>query len=157
MILIYYPDTDTLDADFRASERPYMQGYDTHKAATEAARERTKGSAEQSRKVETETYDADSSGQTLVHYREGRLDGLTIEHASRRAPAAWNIESLRREAANVAATTGRIVESVTYDLVRDRTSFQTGEQGPQSPYTSDEAVQTFNKMIAESETASAPA
>ncbi|MFB6230995.1 MAG: hypothetical protein ABEL04_07545 [Salinibacter sp.] len=49
----------------------------------------------------------------------------------------------------MAATTGRIVESVTHDLRRDRTSFQTGDLGPQSPHTSDEAVQEYNQMIDE--------
>jgi hypothetical protein len=79
---------------------------------------------------------------------------MTIEHASRRAPTAWDIELLRREAAKVAATTGRVVESVTYDPLRDRTSFQTGEPGPQSPYTSDDAVRDYNQMIDEIQTPS---
>ena len=120
----------------------------------EAAREIVRNSGAQ---VETETFEADPSGQPLAHYREDRLEELTIEHASRRAPAAWGVESLRREAAQVAATTGRIVESVTHDLRRDRTSFQTGDLGPQSPHTSDEAVQEYNRMIDEIEKTSAAA
>ena len=82
---------------------------------------------------------------------------LTIEYASRRAPAAWGIKALRREAAQVAATTGRLVESVTHDRLRDRTSFQTEEVGPQSPHTSDAAVQAFNQMIDEALETSAAA
>jgi hypothetical protein len=76
---------------------------------------------------------------------------MSIEHASRRAPESWDLASLRREAAQVAASTGRVVESVTHDLIHDRTSFQTGELGPQSPHTSDEAVQEYNRMIDEIE------
>lgn len=154
MILTYYPDTDTLDVDFRDPSVRSSESPPTKEKAMEAAREIVQDSDEQ---VETETYEADPSGQTLAHYREGRLEELTIEHASRRAPAAWGIESLRREAAQVAATTGRIVESVTHDLLHDRTSFQTGERGPQSPHTSDEAVREYNQMIDEVEAASAAA
>jgi hypothetical protein len=154
MILTYYPDTDTLDVDFRDPSVRSAESYPTQEKAMEAAREIVQNSDAQ---VETETFEADPSGQTLAHYREDRLEELTIEHASRRAPAAWGVESLRREAAQVAATTGRIVESVTHDLRRDRTSFQTGDLGPQSPHTSDEAVREYNQMIDEIETASAAA
>lgn len=153
-LLIYYPDTDTLDVDFRDPSVRSADSDPTKEKAMEAAREVVQDSVEQ---VETVTYDADPSSQTLAHYRENRLEELTIEHASRRAPAAWDIKSLRREAAQVAATTGRIVESVTHDLRRDRTSFQTGDLGPQSPHTSDEAVREYNQMIDEIETASAAA
>jgi len=154
MILTFYPDTDTLDVDFRDPSVHSTESYPTQEKAIEAAREIVQDSVEQ---VETETCEADPSGQTLAHYREDRLEELTIEHASRRAPAAWDIKSLRREAAQVAATTGRVVESVTHDLRRDRTSFQTGDLGPQSPYTSDDAVQEYNQMIDEIEKASAAA
>ena len=156
MILTYYPDTDILDVDFRTSSGSRTETYATQETAVEAARDVVQESTA-SHNVETKTYEADPSGQTQAHYKEDRLDGLTIEHASRRAPAAWGIASLRREAAQVAATTGRVVESVTYDLIRDRTSFQTGDAGPQSPYTSDEAVQEYNQMIDEIETASTAA
>lgn len=154
MILTYYPDTDTLDVAFRRPGETYTN---TQQDAREAAQDFVREFDEPSRDVETETYEADPSGQTLAHYRGERLEELTIEHASRRAPSAWEIESLRREAAQVAASTGRIVESVTHDLRRDRTSFQTGELGPQSPHTSDEAVQEYNRMIDEIETASTAA
>ena len=150
MILTYYPDTDTLDVRFQVPER---SAYDTHQEALEAAR----ASDEKSRNVETETYEADPSGQTLAHFRAERLEELTIEHASRRAPEAWEIESLRREAAQVAASTGRTVESVIHDPLQDRTSYQTREFGPQSSHTSDEAVQEYNQMIDEIEKASAAA
>lgn len=156
MILFYYPDTDTLDIAFRGPSGRSLEVYDTKQEALEAAQHMVQERTGESREAETKTYEADPSGQTLAHYSENRLSGLTIEHASRRAPAAWDIESLRREAAQVAATTGRIVESVTYDLIHDRTSFQTGKPGPQSPYTSDEAVQEFNEMIDHIE-ASSPA
>lgn len=152
MILTYYPDTDTLDVDFRGVQDLTTETYASQKEAVEAAQERVQESDEQSRDVET--VEADPSGQTLAHYRGGRLEEMTIEHASRRAPTAWDIESLRREAAKVAATTGRVVESVMYDLIRDRTSFQTGERGPQSPHTSDDAVRAYNQMIDEIEAAS---
>jgi hypothetical protein len=148
MILIYYPDTDTLDVRFRASE-------------TTSSEEQVYASegldAFASEADETHTYEANPSGETLAHYREGRLEELTIEHASRRAPESWEISALREEAARVAVTTGRIVESVTYDLSRDRTSFQTGDRGPESPYTSDDAVQEYNRMIDEIASASAAA
>lgn len=145
IILTYSPDTDTLDARFRsAAERPDLGKVESLEGP---------GRLVDSMQSETETYEADPSGQTLAHYREDRLEGLTIEHASRRAPKAWKIESLRREAAQVAASTGRIVESVTRDLLHDRTSFQTGERGPQSPHTSDEAVRKYNQMIDEIEAA----
>jgi len=154
ILLTYYPDTDTLDVDFRDLSVRSAESYPTKEKAMEAAREIVQDSDEQ---VDTETYEADPSGQTLAHYRKDRLEELTIEHASRRAPAAWDIESLRREAAQVAATTGRIVESVTHDLLRDRTSFQTGELGPQSPHTSDDAVREYNQIIDEIEKASTAA
>ena len=99
----------------------------------------------------------DRSRDRHPHVTREIAEELTIEHASRHAPAAWGIESLRREAAQVAATTGRIAESVTYDFIRDRTSFQTGEHGPQSSHTSDEAVREYNQMIDEIEAASAAA
>jgi hypothetical protein len=156
MILTYYPDTDTLDVKFGSSTEHETRTYDTQKKAQEEARWMARESTG-SEHAETETYDADPTGQTLAHYHGGRLEELTIEHASRRAPSAWDIESLRREAARVAATTGRIVESVTRDLHRDRTSFQTGTLGPQSTHTSDEAVQEFNEMIDEVAAASAAA
>ncbi len=152
MILTYYPDTDTLDVDFRGASGPTT---DTQAETVNAAREKIQEPDDES--VEVETAEADPAGQTLAHYRGGRLEEMTIEHASRRAPADWNIESLRREAAKVAATTGRVVESVTYDLLRGRTSFQTGEPGPQSPYTSDDAVRDYNQMIDEIEATSAVA
>lgn len=154
MILTYYPDTDTLDVTFRDSAGREMPTYDTQKEAQEAARQMVESTVDNS---ETETYDADPSGQTLAHYRNDRLEELTIEHASRRAPESWDIPSLRKEAARVAVTTGRIVETVTYDLSRDRTSFQTGDRGPESPYTSDDAVQEYNRMVDEIETASVAA
>lgn len=155
MILSYYPDTDTLDIRFRLPEKTT---HDTLSSAEEAARDMAQDAVVGPPEAEeAETYEADSSGQTLAHYREGRLEEMTIEHASRRAPKSWDIASLRREAAQVAASTGRVVESVTHDLVHDRTSFQTGELGPQSPHTSDEAVRAFNQMIDEIETASATA
>lgn len=154
MILIYYPDTDTLDVHFHT---PRRNAHDTYQETIEAARGVLQGSTKEPQDIETETYEAHSSGHTLAHYREEHLEGLTIEHASRRAPKALDIESLRREAAEVAATTGRVVESVTRDLIHDRTSFQTGELGPQSTHTSDEAVQEYNQMIAEIEKASAAA
>lgn len=154
MILTYYPDTDTLDVDFRGASGPTTDTHATQAEAVTAAREEVQESDDESVEPETETVEADPTGQTLAHYRGGRLEEMTIEHASRRAPAAWNIESLRREAAKVAATTGRVVESVTYDLLRDRTSFQTGEPGPQSPYTSDDAVRDYNQMIDEIEATS---
>jgi len=148
MILIYYPDTDTLDVRFRGFETPSSgeqvyasEGLDAFASETD----------------ETSTFEADPSGQTLAHYREDRLEELTIEHASRRAPESWDIASLRREAAQVAASTGRVVESVMHDLIHDRTSFQTGELGPQSPHTSDDAVQEYNQMIDEIEKTSAAA
>ncbi len=154
MILTYYPDTDTLDVTFRIPDR---RNVNTQQKAQQAARERVQEFAEQSRSGEVETYEADSSGQTLAHYRAGRLEELTIEHATQRAPSDWEIESLRREAAQVAASTGRIVESVAHNLIQERSSFQTGELGPHSPHTSDEAVQEFNEMIDEVEAASAAA
>lgn len=154
MILIYYPDTDTLDVTFHSSE---VSTHDTHQEALEVAREMALESAQKHQVIETETYEADPSGQTLAHYRENRLEELTIEHASRRAPRAWNIDTLRREAAQVAASTERIVESVIHDPLRDRTSFQTGEFGPKSPHKSDEAVQEYNRMIEEIEKTSAAA
>jgi hypothetical protein len=154
MILTYYPDTDTLDVSFWDSAGRETSTYDTQEEAQEAARQMAQTT---SGNGETETYDADPSGQTRAHYRNDRLEELTIEHASRRAPESWDIPSLRKEAARVAVTTGRIVEAVTYDLSRDRTSFQTGHRGPESPYTSDEAVQEYNRMIEEIETASAAA
>lgn len=154
MILFYYPDTDMLDVHFHT---PGVSTHDTHQEAIAAAREMLQGSTKESRDIQTETYEAHPSGQILAHYSEEHLDGLTIEYASRRAPKAWDVESLRREAAQVAASTGRIVESVTHDLIHDRTSFQTAELGPQSPHTSDEAVREYNQMIDEIETASAAA
>ena len=155
MILSYYPDTDTLDVRFRL---PGKNAHDTLSSAEEAARKRAQEASVGPPEVEeVETYEADSSGQTLAHYREGRLVEMTIEHASRRAPESWDLASLRREAAQVAALTGRVVESVTHDLIHDRTSFQTGELGPQSPHTSDEAVQEYNRMIDEIEKTSAAA
>lgn len=155
MILSYYPDTDTLDVRFRLPEKT---AHDTLSSAEEAARKRAQEASVGPPEVaEVETYEADSSGQTLAHYREGRLVEMTIEHASRRAPESWDLASLRREAAQVAASTGRVVESVTHDLIHDRTSFQTGELGPQSPHTSDEAVQEYNRMIDEIEKTSAAA
>jgi len=145
MILTYYPDTDTLDVNFRHSTGGEAPTYDTQQEAQEAARQMGQSTV----RAETETYDADPSGHTRAHYRDDRLEELTIEHASRRAPESWEISALREEAARVAVTTGRIVESVTHDLVRDRTSFQTGELGPESPYTSDDAVQEYNQMVDE--------
>jgi len=153
-LLTYHPDTDTLDVDFRGASGPTT---DTQAETVTAAREKIQEPDDESVEVETETAEADPAGQTLAHYRGGRLEEMTIEHASRRAPADWNIESLRREAAKVGATTGRVVESVTYDLLRGRTSFQTGEPGPQSPYTSDDAVRDYNQMIDEIEATSAVA
>jgi len=148
MILTYYPDTDTLDVHFRGSEG----------SSSENQVYVSKGPAPSaSESEEKETHDAHPSGQTLAHYRGERLEELTIEHASRRAPEAWDIPSLRREAARVAVTTDRIFESVTYDLIKDQTSFQTGDLGPKSPHTSDSAVQEYNRMIDEIEKASAPA
>lgn len=155
MILSYYPDTDILDVRFRLPEKTT---HDTPASAVEAARESAQEASKSPANVEAvETHEADPSGRTLAHYREGRLEEMTIEGASRRAPKDWDIESLRREAAQVAASTGRIVESVTRDLIHDRTSFQTGDLGPQSPHTSDEAVREYNQMIDEIETASAAA
>ena len=154
MILTYYPDTDTLDVNFRDTTGSDTHTFDTLKDAQESARKMTQSA---SGNGETETYDADPAGQTRAHYRNDRLEELTIEHASRRAPESWDIPSLRKEAARVAVTTGRIVESVTYDLSRNRTSFQTGDLGPESPYISDEAVQEYNQMIDEIESASAAA
>jgi len=151
MILIYYPDIDTLDVRFRNG----TDGQGIEENVIETVDE--PGDLADAADSERETYEAEPSGYTLAHYEKERLEGLTIEHASRRAPAAWGIESLRREAAQVAATTGRIVESVTYDLRRDRTSFQTGDLGPQSPHTSDEAVREYNQIIDEIEAASAAA
>jgi len=156
MILTYYPDTDTLDVDFGSSPENEAHAYERQKEAQEAARQMARESAAAGH-AETETYDADPTGQTFAHYREERLEELTIEHASRRAPKAWDIPSLRREAAQVAVTTGRVVESVTRDLLHDRTSFQTGELGPQSPHTSDEAVQEYNQIIDEITAASTAA
>jgi len=151
MILIYYPDIDTLDVRFRNGTDGQGMGENVSETVDGP------GDLSDSADSKKETHEAEPSGYTLAHYQEGRLEGLTIEQASRRAPVAWGIESLRQEAARVAATTGRIVESVTHDLRRERTSFQTGELGPQSPYTSDESVQAFNRMIDEIEAASATA
>lgn len=147
MVFTYYPDIDTLDLHLNAKEEKERM------CVGQAAQD----SADPSRQSETETYEANPTGQTLAHYREDRLEELTIEHASRRAPAAWGIESLRRKAAQVASTTGRIVESVTHDLRQDRTSFQAGDLGFQSPHTSDEAVREYNQMIDEIKKASAAA
>lgn len=93
MILTYYPDTDTLDVAFRI---PKQRRADTQQEAQQAARELVQEFAEQSQSGEVETHEADSSGQTLAHYRAGRLEELTIEHATQRAPSDWKIESLRR-------------------------------------------------------------
>ncbi|MFO8099625.1 MAG: hypothetical protein R6T83_08410 [Salinibacter sp.] len=152
MILTYYPDIDTLDVDFHI---PDGEKFDSLQEARDTAQEvvsRTRIPQEGS-----ETYDADPTGQTHAHYRDDKLAGLTIEHASVRAPEAWNIPSLRKEAAKVAASTGRIVERITYDLLSNRKSIHQGGLGPQSPHTSDEAVQEFNEMIDEIEAASAAA
>jgi len=143
MILTYYPDTDTLDVDF---DMPSSEEYETLQEAREAAKDRIDASITPKRE-DVETYDAEPSGQTLAHYLDNRLHGFTIEHASRRAPAAWKIEALRREAAQVAASTGRIVESVSYNLVRNLKSIHTGRLGPHSPHTSDKAVRDFNDLI----------
>lgn len=105
MILTYYPDTDTLDIHFRDT----VERQDPEDVVS---RGEPNGRTDPVRS-ETETYEADPSEQILAHYGEGCLDGLTIEHARRRAPETWGIESPRREAARVAATTGRIVESVS--------------------------------------------
>lgn len=153
MRLIYYPDIDTVDLHFASPRKGHAERAERGATGEERAFE----TVEKSQPVEVETREADQSGQTLAHYREDRLEELTIEHASRRAPAAWGVESLRREAAQVAATTGRLVESVTYDLLRDRTSFQTGDLRPKSPHTSDDAVRAFNQMIDEAKTTSAAA
>lgn len=140
MILTYYPDTDTLDVEF---DIPHQEEYETQEQAASAARRMRSQRSEK----ETATHDAEPTGQTLAHYRNGHLHGLTIEHACERAPAAWDVEQLRKEAAQVAASTGRIVEHITYDIIRDRKSIQTGQQGPYSPHTSDEAVRDFNQLI----------
>lgn len=152
MTLTYYPDTDTLDVDFHI---PGGGKFDSLREARDAAQEVV--SRTMIPEKETETYEADPSGQTLAHYREGQLTGFTVEHASRRAPGAWKISSLREEAAQVAASTGLIVERVTYDLVTDHKSFHTGEHGPHSPYSSDKAVQEYNRMVDEAKTASTTA
>lgn len=144
MTLTYYPDTDTLDVLLSMGE-----GQDTNdkRDAVAGARVLVREKTSEFDGVQTVTHEADPSGQTLAHFREGGLEELTIEHATRRAPAGWAIESLRQEAAEVAAATNRIVESVTYNLVADRSSFETGEAGAHSPHTSDAAVQEFNQMI----------
>lgn len=145
MILTYYPDTDTLDVDF---DIPHPEEYETLQEARESAEKRIKVmSPSTPNEEEVDTYDAEPSGQTLAHYFDNQLHGLTIEHATRRAPAAWKIEALRKEAARVAASTGRVVESVAYDLIQDRKSIHTGQLGPYSPHTSDEAVRDFNALI----------
>jgi hypothetical protein len=141
MILTYYPDTDTLDVDF---DIPHHEAHETQDEAVKTARRILE---ERSEEREVETHDAEPSGQTLAHYHEDQLAGLTIEHASRRAPAAWRIDALRKEAAQVAASTDRVVESITYDLIRDRKSIHTGQLGPHSPHTSDKAVREFNELI----------
>lgn len=145
MILTYYPDTDTLDVDF---DMPYLEEYNTLQEARESADKSIKVmSPITPKRGEVDTYDAEPSGQTLAHYLDDQLHGLTIEHATRRAPAAWKIEALRTEAAQVAASTGRVVESITYDLIQNRKSIHTGQLGPHSPHTSDEAVRDFNALI----------
>lgn len=152
MTLTYYPDTDTLDVDFHVPDgKTFDSGQEARDAAQEAVSETVTSESE------TETYDADPSGQTRAHYKSGQLVGLTVEHASARAPEAWKVSSLRKEAAHVAASTGRIVERVTYDLVTDSHSFHTGEVGPHSPHNSDEAVQEYNRMVDEAKKASAAA
>jgi hypothetical protein len=143
MILTYHPDTDTLDVDF---DIPHQGEYETLQEARESKRKRSE-MVSTYREEEVDTHDAEPSGQTLAHYLNEELRGLTIEHASRRAPAAWKIEALRQEAAQVAASTGRIVESVTYNLVRNLKSIHTGRLGPHSPHTSDQAVREYNELI----------
>lgn len=141
MILTYYPDTDILDVDFGLPR----QGENATPQEAQEAAQVLAGAAQPA--GDTETYDAEPTGQTRAHYFKGRLEGLTIEHASRRAPAAWKIGALRREAARVAASTGRIVEHVRYDLVGDAKSMRKGQAGPHSPHTSDEAVREYNRLI----------
>ena len=109
MILTYYPDTDTLDVSFHS---PGRRTHEAHPEAVEAAREGGQEFTRHRENVETETHEAGPSGQTLIHYRKDCLEEMTIQHASRRAPAAWGIKALRREAAQVAATTGRLVENL---------------------------------------------
>ena len=142
MILTYYPDVDTLDVRF---DIPPPSVHDAADEAVEEARGVSNVQAE--RRADAETHDADAAGHIQAHLREGRFDGLTIEHASRRAPADWNIDELRREAAQVAASTNRIIESVRHDVINDRKSFQTGQLGPHSAHTSDAAVREYNALV----------
>ena len=146
-----FPNTDTPDVRFRSGtdeqsiEQNTVEPLDDPENLADAA---------DSKK---EPHEGEPSGCTRAHYERERLVGLPIEHVSRRAPASWDTESLRREAAQVAASAGRLVESVTRDRLRDRTSFQTGELGPQSLHTSDATVPAFNQMVDEALETSAAA
>jgi hypothetical protein len=141
MILTYYPDIDTVDVSFNT---PHREGKITVSQVVGTARDMP---GLQAAIVNTETLEADATGHIQTHMQEGRLAGLTIEHARKHAPAAWNIEELRREAAQIAASTNRIIESITHDVINDRRSIQTGQQGPHSTHTSDKAVRDFNELI----------
>jgi len=70
-LLTYYPDTDTLDVTFCLPEGTTRE---THKEAVGAAQRAARESEEKSRNVETKTYEADPSGQTLAHFRADRLE-----------------------------------------------------------------------------------
>lgn len=141
MILTYYPDIDTVDVSFNT---PHREVKVTVSQVVGTVRDT---SSLQAAIVNTETLEADSAGHIQTHVQDGRLAGLTIEHASQHAPVAWNIEELRREAAQIAASTNRIIESITHDVINDRRSIQTGQQGTHSTHTSDQAVRDFNELI----------
>lgn len=83
---------------------------------------------------------------TLLTYSPN-TDTLDVDFRGAYAPP--EAYATKKEAAKVAATTARVVVSGTYDLARDRTSFQTGGFGPQSPHTSDGAVRAYKQMIDE--------
>ncbi len=135
MILTYYPDVDLLEVDFEGSD-----------------------ASEESSQVEESAvaYDADSEGTIQAIEVGGRLRVLVITQASEQAPRTWDVPSLRREAARVAAATGDLVTFVRFEPESGEKSFATGGEGPYSEFASDEAVQEYNTLVRQSRSERSP-
>lgn len=117
MKLTYFPDTDTLDVVYANEVCPVA-----------------------------ETMDGPTENILLDFDEEGRVMGITYEHASRTAPAEWKIDRLRRHIAARAREIGRRVLQAEITTGGRVMELVTEEGSPESPYE-DGAVREYNELV----------
>ena len=95
--------------------------------------------------AEVETLDGPTE-HLFLHFKGGRLVGLTLEHAVETGPAAWHLSQVRHEVVELANTRDESITSVSINEQGEILGVQKGGTTASKPDLIDEAVDVFRDL-----------